>query len=345
MDALDGGRGARQRGRGREPPRLRRRAPRVPSLTATAQGRGAPSSRAATATRREPGQPSRPRCCAPTSGVYPFGWLGILSEVPPVSARAHLRHHDRASRSAHAPRHAEPLLRAVRGGRQRRQVVRHRFWDELAARLAPAAAHRTGPVDQIGITPLRSFVAEPLRFGRLFLAGDAGPIVPPTGAKGLNLAVSDVQYLAARCWSRSPAPHGLTYSPPPWRGCGGRQASRGSSPRQHRFPDPAPTPAAGGRARLPGRLRGGATQASPGAQHEPALSEIGTSTHPRRQVEGWRRDQGVAARVVDEDAVAGGRGRGRSRPAGRAGRRRRACGARWGGASRCPTAPGRERRR
>ncbi|HEY3144604.1 MAG TPA: FAD-dependent monooxygenase, partial [Acidimicrobiales bacterium] len=73
-----------------------------------------------------------------------------------------------------------------------------RFWDELRPRLPPEPAARlvTGPSIEKSITPLRSFVAEPLRYGRLFLAGDAGHVVPPTGAKGLNLAVSDVHYLA-----------------------------------------------------------------------------------------------------------------------------------------------------
>ncbi|CAN0382804.1 unnamed protein product, partial [Phaeothamnion confervicola] len=73
-----------------------------------------------------------------------------------------------------------------------------RFWDELRARLDPKAAHDlvTGPSIEKSIAPLRSFVAEPMRFGRLFLAGDAAHIVPPTGAKGLNLAASDVQYLS-----------------------------------------------------------------------------------------------------------------------------------------------------
>ncbi|WP_204270830.1 FAD-dependent monooxygenase, partial [Escherichia coli] len=73
-----------------------------------------------------------------------------------------------------------------------------RFWDELRTRLDPASAARvtTGPSFEKSIAPLRSFVAEPLRFGRLFLVGDAAHIVPPTGAKGLNLAVSDVRYLS-----------------------------------------------------------------------------------------------------------------------------------------------------
>ena len=74
------------------------------------------------------------------------------------------------------------------------------FWDELRRRLPPEEAENvtTGPRLEMSITPLHSFVAEPLRFGRLFLAGDAGHIVPPTGAKGLNLAASDIYYLSAR---------------------------------------------------------------------------------------------------------------------------------------------------
>ena len=131
--------------------------------------------------------------------VYPFGWLGILSETPPVDHELIYAHHDRGFALC-SMRHATlsryyvqcPADDAVDGWPD------DRFWEELTARLPPEAAARlvTGPSIEKSITPLRSFVAEPLRHGRLFLAGDAGHIVPPTGAKGLNLAVSDVHYLA-----------------------------------------------------------------------------------------------------------------------------------------------------
>jgi p-hydroxybenzoate 3-monooxygenase len=131
--------------------------------------------------------------------VYPFGWLGILSETPPVDRELIYCHSDRGF-----------ALCSMRHTRLSRYYVQcdlddrledwpdGRFWDELRPRLPVAAADRlvTGPSIEKSITPLRSFVAEPLRHGRLFLAGDAGHVVPPTGAKGLNLAISDVHYLA-----------------------------------------------------------------------------------------------------------------------------------------------------
>ena len=131
--------------------------------------------------------------------LYPFGWLGILSETPPVDTELIYCHSERGF-----------ALCSMRHSRLSRYYVQcdlddgvddwpdDRFWDELRPRLPDAAAARlvTGPSIEKSITPLRSFVAEPLRYGRLFLAGDAGHVVPPTGAKGLNLAVSDVHYLA-----------------------------------------------------------------------------------------------------------------------------------------------------
>ncbi len=130
--------------------------------------------------------------------VYPFGWLGVLADVPPVSHELIYVKHERgfalcSQRSKVRSRyyvqcsladHAEDWSDAA-------------FWAELKRRLpAQTAAHLvTGPSIEKSIAPLRSFVAEPLRFGRLFLAGDAAHIVPPTGAKGLNLAATDVGYL------------------------------------------------------------------------------------------------------------------------------------------------------
>jgi len=131
--------------------------------------------------------------------VYPFGWLGVLADVPPCSHELIYAGHDRGF-----------ALCSMRSTTRSRYYVQCRsddevtrwsddmFWDELRRRLDPAAAAQvvTGPSIEKSIAPLRSFVAEPLRFGRLFLAGDAAHIVPPTGAKGLNLAAGDVHYLS-----------------------------------------------------------------------------------------------------------------------------------------------------
>ncbi len=130
---------------------------------------------------------------------YPFGWLGILSETPPVSHELIYSNHARGF-----------ALCTMRSTKRSRYYVQcplddrvedwpdARFWDELKRRLDRKAADTivTGPSIEKSIAPLRSFVAEPMRFGRMFLAGDAAHIVPPTGAKGLNLAASDAHYLA-----------------------------------------------------------------------------------------------------------------------------------------------------
>ena len=130
--------------------------------------------------------------------VYPFGWLGILSETPPLPDIVYANH----------PRGF--ALASMRNSRLSRYYIQvpletkiddwsdDRFWGELKARYPRdlADAIVTGPSIEKSVAPLRSFVAEPMRHGRLFLAGDAAHIVPPTGAKGLNLAVSDVHYLS-----------------------------------------------------------------------------------------------------------------------------------------------------
>jgi p-hydroxybenzoate 3-monooxygenase len=133
--------------------------------------------------------------------VYPFGWLGVLADVPPVSPHAIVYGNSERGFS----------LCSMRSLTRSRYYVQcplddqvedwsdQRFWDELRRRVDPELAARivTGPSIEKSIAPLRSFVAEPMRFGRLFLAGDAAHIVPPTGAKGLNLAASDVKYLSS----------------------------------------------------------------------------------------------------------------------------------------------------
>lgn len=131
--------------------------------------------------------------------TYPFGWLGILADVPPVSHELIYVGSERgfALCSMRSPTRSRYYLQCALD-EDPGNWSDDRFWDELRRRLDPATAEhlQTGPSIEKSIAPLRSFVAEPLRFGRLFLAGDAAHIVPPTGAKGLNLAASDVRYLA-----------------------------------------------------------------------------------------------------------------------------------------------------
>ena len=131
--------------------------------------------------------------------AYPFGWLGVLSDVPPVRDELVYVSHERGF-----------ALCSMRSHTRSRYYVQcdlddrvenwtdDAFWDELRSRLPPHVAETvtTGPRLEMSIAPVRSFVAEPMRFGRLFLAGDAAHIVPPTGAKGLNLAASDIFYLS-----------------------------------------------------------------------------------------------------------------------------------------------------
>jgi p-hydroxybenzoate 3-monooxygenase len=131
--------------------------------------------------------------------LYPFGWLGILSDTPPVDHELIYANHARGF-----------ALCSMRSHTRSRYYVQcdlddsvdnwsdDAFWDELRRRLPPEVADRlvTGPRLEMSIAPLRSSVADPMRFGKLFLAGDAAHIVPPTGAKGLNLAASDVSYLS-----------------------------------------------------------------------------------------------------------------------------------------------------
>jgi p-hydroxybenzoate 3-monooxygenase len=130
--------------------------------------------------------------------VYPFGWLGVLSRTPPVSEELIYANHERGFALCSMRSHTLSRYYVQCSLDDRvEQWSDAMFWDELRARLDPAAAEAlvTGPSIEKSIAPLRSFVTEPMRFGRLFLAGDAAHIVPPTGAKGLNLAATDVTYL------------------------------------------------------------------------------------------------------------------------------------------------------
>lgn len=131
--------------------------------------------------------------------VYPFGWLGILADVPPCSPELIYARHQRGFALASMRSHTRSRYYIQCPVDERLEDWPDaRIWAELKIRLGPeaAAAMTTGPSIEKSIAPLRSFVAEPMRRGRLFLAGDAAHIVPPTGAKGLNLAASDVLYLS-----------------------------------------------------------------------------------------------------------------------------------------------------
>lgn len=132
--------------------------------------------------------------------VYPFGWLGILADVPPCNHELIYANHPRGFALASMRSHTRSRYYIqVPLDEKLEDWPDDRLWDELALRLGPEAGGRItrGPALDKSIAPLRSFVFEPMRHGSLFLAGDAAHIVPPTGAKGLNLAASDVAYLSA----------------------------------------------------------------------------------------------------------------------------------------------------
>ena len=130
--------------------------------------------------------------------VYPFGWLGILADTPPVHEELIYANHERgfALCSMRSPTRTRYYVQ-VAAEEKVEDWSDERFWDELKRRLPDQVASQliTGPSIEKSIAPLRSFVVEPMQYGRLFLLGDAAHIVPPTGAKGLNLAASDVSTL------------------------------------------------------------------------------------------------------------------------------------------------------
>lgn len=179
--------------------------------------------------------------------VYPFGWLGLLSDTPPVAEELIYVRHERgfALCSMRSMTRSRYYIQCAYD-EDLREWTDDRFWNELARRLPPdiATSLRIGPALEMSIAPLRSYVAEPLRHGRLFLAGDAAHIVPPTGAKGLNLAASDIHYLSSALieWYRDGSAEGLDqYSARAlariW------QAERFSwwmTMLMHRFPDSSP---------------------------------------------------------------------------------------------------------
>jgi p-hydroxybenzoate 3-monooxygenase len=133
-----------------------------------------------------------------TSREYPFGWLGILAEAPPSNEELIYAYHERgfALHSMRSP-HLTRLYLQCRPDEPLDEWPDERVWEELRTRLGvPGWTLNEGPVVEKGVTGMRSFVVEPMQHGRLYLAGDAAHIVPPTGAKGLNLAVADVRVLA-----------------------------------------------------------------------------------------------------------------------------------------------------
>jgi p-hydroxybenzoate 3-monooxygenase len=131
--------------------------------------------------------------------VYPFAWLGILAEAAPTSEELVYTYHQRgfALFSMRSPQITRLYLQCT-PDEDLSQWPDDRVWEELCARMRTGDgwAPAIGPVIQKGVTGMRSFVVEPMQFGRLFLAGDSAHIVPPTGAKGLNLAISDVRVLS-----------------------------------------------------------------------------------------------------------------------------------------------------
>ncbi len=131
--------------------------------------------------------------------IYPFGWLGILSRTRPLNEELIYTSHERGFALASMRSHSVSRYYVQCTLEDRvEEWSDDRFWEEFSLRVGPEVASRleTGPSIEKSIAPLRSFVAEPMRFGNLFLVGDAAHIVPPTGAKGLNLAASDVGYLS-----------------------------------------------------------------------------------------------------------------------------------------------------
>ena len=157
------------------------------------------------------------------SREYPFGWLGILAAVPPSNEELVYSHHERgfallSLRSLELSR----LYIQCRPDEDLAEWPDERIWEELQIRLGLEGwTLAEGPVLEKGVTGMRSYVAEPMQHGRLYLAGDAAHIVPPTGAKGLNLAIHDVRLLAEAIvdWYRSGSRSSST--PTPMRACGG----------------------------------------------------------------------------------------------------------------------------
>lgn len=136
--------------------------------------------------------------------IYPFGWLGIMVERPPVPDFTYAYHLEGMALAAQRNPMLSRYYIQVRANDKIEDWPDDRFWEALLRRFSPdlAATIQTGPSIEKSLAPLRSFVSEPMRYGRLFLAGDAAHIVPPTGAKGLNLAISDIHFLSTALIAR-----------------------------------------------------------------------------------------------------------------------------------------------
>jgi p-hydroxybenzoate 3-monooxygenase len=179
--------------------------------------------------------------------AYPFGWLGVMADVPPCHPEVVYASHERgfALASMRSPTRSRYYVQVDLDDKVENWSD-DRFWDELITRLGPEIGAKVirGPSIEKSIAPLRSFVSEPMRHGSLFLAGDAAHIVPPTGAKGLNLASSDVTYLGAALidWFQQNDPAGIdNYSDRAlarvWKA---ERFSWYLTKLMHRFPDDGP---------------------------------------------------------------------------------------------------------
>ena len=166
--------------------------------TARNQVSTATSSPAATASTASAAPRCPPACSPSSTATYPFAWLGILARLAPMSEELIYARHERGF--ALATMRTPTVTRLYLQFAPDEDLGRwsdDRIWEELHARLGRRRRKlEEGPILQKGVTAMRSFVAEPMRHGRLFLAGDAAHIVPPTGAKGMNLAIADVRVLA-----------------------------------------------------------------------------------------------------------------------------------------------------
>ena len=167
------------------------------------------------------------------SREYPFGWLGILAQAPPSSEELIYAWHDRGF-SLHSMRSPEitRLYLQCAPDEDLDEWPDERIWEELHLRLGlDGWTLNEGPILEKGVTGMRSFVVEPMQHGRLFLAGDAAHIVPPTGAKGLNLAVADVRILGAAPRARgtgtATTPHSRATRATRSGACGEPSTSRG----------------------------------------------------------------------------------------------------------------------
>jgi p-hydroxybenzoate 3-monooxygenase len=185
--------------------------------------------------RGQPRRPSRPTVRREYEKVYPFGWLGILSETPPVNEELIYASSERGFALCSMRNPGSAATTSSAASTTVEDWSDDAFWDELKRRI-PAGSGRalvTGPSIEKSIAPLRSFVCEPMRWGRLFLCGDAAHIVPPTGAKGLNPPPRTCITCSRGCGiiTMAPAPGSTPIRSGPGPRVEGGAVSRGGSPR------------------------------------------------------------------------------------------------------------------